>query len=194
MSLAIRQAILQAKSDREDALHRLAVGEDSKRLRDFLASAENRILRFEKQLKDEQAKIKQRVATEEKATTKKNRDSKPREGRSSLPEDLELSCTDCSSGFLFSGKDQLFFQKNGWSQPLRCNDCRDVKKNTKPPGTNIKCCDCQNEFFFSEAKASIFEEKGWIPPKRCRECSQKQKSQGLARVRAQVSQPNPDTV
>lgn len=174
MSLILRQAILQAKSDRDDILHRLAVGEDSKKLREALTRAEATLHRYDAQLKEEQAKA--TANAKPVATEKKNKDRGPREDRPAPLPDMNLSCMDCGSGFTFTGRDQSFFKKNGWDQPSRCTECRDLKKNAKPAGTNIKCMDCENDFFFTDAKASIFEEKGWELPKRCRECSDAHKT------------------
>ena len=190
MSLINRQMLIQAQSDRDDALHRLSVGEDSQKLRDLLAGATKRISKLEKEIAHEEAKaLAEQKAAQEKAAAEKQNNSKGKKAaggggdrrgdkaeRAPLPEDLELPCVDCGSAFPFTGKDQVFFQKQGWSQPSRCADCREAKKTAKPTGTDLTCCDCENTFFFTDAKARVFEEKGWEQPKRCPSCSVAHKS------------------
>ena len=187
MSLITQQTLLQARSDRDDALHRMSVGEDTPRVKQLLASANKRIATLEKQMATENAAAKQRAAdtaakTAHDAAKKNNRnggqrnDRAPRGDRPPLPEDMELSCCDCSNPFTFSGKDQLFFTKNNYSAPVRCPDCRELKKNAKPSGTDLACSDCDNTFFFSDAKARVFEENAWETPKRCSDCTHKHKN------------------
>ena len=186
MSLITQQTLLQARSDRDDALHRISVGDDTAHVRQLLNGATKRIAKLEKQLADETAAAasaaKQRADVAAKAVDSKKAsrggggDRAPRGERPALPKDLELSCGDCSSPFTFSGRDQLFFTKNGWTQPVRCSDCRDAKKSAKPTGTDLTCADCSNTFFFTDAKARVFEENGWEQPKRCSDCSKAHKS------------------
>jgi hypothetical protein len=183
MSLITRQQLMWAESDREDALHRLSVGEDTQKVRDLLANATKRITKFQKQLEAESAKQDaERKAAAAKAEEKGKKAAggggfkKSKGDRPALPEDLDLTCCDCASSFSFTGKDQVFFQKQGWEQPVRCADCREAKKSAKPTGTDITCCDCEATFFFSDGKARVFEEKGWEQPKRCHDCSVAHKS------------------
>jgi hypothetical protein len=175
MSLITQQMILQAMDDREDALRRLSVGDDTQKVRDLLAGATKRLKKLEKDLEAEKAKAQsQRQAAEEK--TKKaagggeRRKPKPNGDRPPLPEDFDLPCADCGGSFPFTGKDQVFFQKQGWSQPSRCSHCREAKKSAKPAGKELTCGGCKTIFFFSDGKARVFEEKGWAEPKRCRDC------------------------
>ena len=181
MSLINQQTLLQARSDRDDCMHRLSIGEDTPRVKELLTRANNRIARLEKQMEAERQDAKQReAAAAAKASAKhdamkkrrnetQDSDAKPRDFPP-YPADMELSCCDCSGGFTFTGKNQLFFQKNNWKMPLRCDDCRDAKKNTKPSGTDIQCGGCKNTFFFSDAKARVFEEQGKVAPKWCSTC------------------------
>ena len=192
MSLVTQQLLLQARSDRDDALRRISVGEDTPRLKNFLASANKRIAQCEKQMEVEVQAHKQRVADSAAKTSQRKSDSdtKPRQ-RSSLPDDMELSCCDCSSNFTFSGKDQVFFTRKNWKMPARCIDCRDAKKNVKPSGTDVICSGCKNTFFFSDAKAAVFEEKGLATPKWCSTCKAERskkftpKSSSVANVTAE---------
>ena len=185
MSLINRQMLVQAKSDRDDCLRRLSIGEDTPRLRELLSGVTKRIAKLEKDIAQEEAKaIADRKAALENAKDKGKkaagggyeRNQKSKGDRPPLPEDQELPCVGCGSAFTFTGKDQVFFEKQGWSQPSRCSDCREAKKTAKPTGTDLTCADCESTFFFSDAKASIFEEKGWEQPKRCNDCSVNHKS------------------
>jgi CxxC-x17-CxxC domain-containing protein len=48
-------------------------------------------------------------------------------------EDKVLSCKDCGSDFVFSVREQQFFAEKGFSnQPLRCRDCRQVRRSQTP--------------------------------------------------------------
>ena len=190
MSLINRQMLLNAQDDRADALRRISVGEDTQKVRELLAGATKRIAKLEKEIAQQEAKAEaDRKASQAKAEATAERNAKgkksaggagrgdrPRQERAPLPEDLELPCVDCGSAFPFTGKDQVFFSKQGWSQPSRCADCREAKKSAKPTGVTIKCADCPTEFFFTDAKARVFEEKGWDVPKRCHDCSVAHKS------------------
>lgn len=46
--------------------------------------------------------------------------------------DRELTCRDCNQSFQFSEKDQEFFKKNGWTDPVRCRPCRNLAKQRRP--------------------------------------------------------------
>ena len=43
-------------------------------------------------------------------------------------QDKELTCIDCKNLFVFSVRDQEFFEEKGFKQPKRCADCRITKK------------------------------------------------------------------
>lgn len=45
-----------------------------------------------------------------------------------MSQDKELTCRDCGSTFVFTAGEQTFFQERGFSEPVRCKTCRDVKK------------------------------------------------------------------
>ena len=156
--MSLTYQLLQAKSDYTDALHRVAVGEESPMLSKLLAASKKRIETLEKQIAD----------------AKQNKDvpknSSPQKKNYSNTEDLQIACIDCATQFTFSGKDQQFFKKKLWKNPTRCTTCRDVKKNTKAPGVTILCCGCKKDFLFSEERQLEFEEKGWTQPKWCSPC------------------------
>lgn len=45
--------------------------------------------------------------------------------------DKELVCKDCGSGFVFTEGEQEFYNNKGFGDPIRCPDCRKIKKDTK---------------------------------------------------------------
>ncbi len=40
-----------------------------------------------------------------------------------------IICKDCGKVFIFSVRDQLFYDKMGWNPPKRCRTCREQRKN-----------------------------------------------------------------
>lgn len=43
-------------------------------------------------------------------------------------QDLQLACCDCGEQFVFSGKDQEFYDQKGFQHPKRCPVCRANRK------------------------------------------------------------------
>ncbi len=43
-------------------------------------------------------------------------------------QDKQLTCVDCGGTFLWSTKEQAFFRDRGYSEPGRCQMCRQAKK------------------------------------------------------------------
>lgn len=43
-------------------------------------------------------------------------------------QDRSLTCVDCGNDFVWTAKDQDFFQRKGFQQPKRCKDCRTKKQ------------------------------------------------------------------
>lgn len=48
-----------------------------------------------------------------------------------MAQDKELTCRDCGQSFTFTAGEQEFFQSRGFSEPIRCKSCRDVRKAQK---------------------------------------------------------------
>jgi hypothetical protein len=42
--------------------------------------------------------------------------------------DETLECKDCGKSFVFSAKDQAFFDRQGFTPPKRCKPCREINK------------------------------------------------------------------
>lgn len=45
--------------------------------------------------------------------------------------DRQLICKDCRNNFVFTERDQQFFQDKGFSDPVRCYDCRRKKREQR---------------------------------------------------------------
>jgi hypothetical protein len=43
-------------------------------------------------------------------------------------EDKSIDCCDCGEGFVWTMKDQDFYEKKKFSPPKRCKACREKKK------------------------------------------------------------------
>lgn len=46
--------------------------------------------------------------------------------------DKTLICKDCGEDFDFTEKEQQFFRKNSWNDPIRCKPCRDQRRQDRP--------------------------------------------------------------
>ena len=42
--------------------------------------------------------------------------------------DYEIQCVDCGQSFTFKADEQEFYQQKGFSEPKRCNACRQARK------------------------------------------------------------------
>lgn len=202
MSLITQQTLLQAQSERDDVLRRISLGEDTKAIKNLLAGVTKRIAALQKQMEAELTKATEvkKVADAKQVKKASSEEAKggPRrfEARGPpLPDDLEIPCSDCTNIFAFTGKDQIFFQKQGWEQPRRCSDCKaarqtafEAKKNAKPTGKTLVCEGCKCEIFFSDAKARVFQEKGWAEPKRCGGCKANRQAAYEAKKAAEKEQ------
>lgn len=48
-----------------------------------------------------------------------------------MSQDKEMTCKDCGQAFTFTAGEQEFFQSRGFSEPIRCKTCRDIRKSQK---------------------------------------------------------------
>ena len=46
------------------------------------------------------------------------------------------TCTDCGRQFEITVKDHEFYEKKGWSEPSRCQECRDKRKSNNGTSGN----------------------------------------------------------
>ncbi|MHC1759563.1 MAG: zinc-ribbon domain containing protein [Negativicutes bacterium] len=50
-------------------------------------------------------------------------------------EDRTLKCKDCGKDFVFTSGEQQFYAEKGFeNEPVRCKDCRDVRKRSRDGG------------------------------------------------------------
>ena len=46
--------------------------------------------------------------------------------------DITITCKDCGEEFVFTVRDQLFYEEQGFTnQPVRCKKCRDERKKQR---------------------------------------------------------------
>ena len=48
--------------------------------------------------------------------------------------DKKIKCIDCFKDFIFTAGEQEFFEERGYSEPIRCKECRSKKKVDKRTG------------------------------------------------------------
>jgi len=48
--------------------------------------------------------------------------------------DTEIVCQDCSTPFVFSDRDQAFYEEKGFTPPKRCKPCREQRKSQQGDG------------------------------------------------------------
>ena len=48
-----------------------------------------------------------------------------------MSQDKDITCKDCGQSFTFTAGEQEFFQTRGFSEPIRCKTCRDIRKSQK---------------------------------------------------------------
>ena len=46
-------------------------------------------------------------------------------------EDVKIICKDCQTEFIFTVGEQEFYQEKGFSNPVRCPDCRKARKSER---------------------------------------------------------------
>jgi hypothetical protein len=49
-------------------------------------------------------------------------------------QDREFSCCDCGEFFIFSAGEQQFFTARGFPPPVRCHNCRKLRKQERQRG------------------------------------------------------------
>ncbi len=45
--------------------------------------------------------------------------------------DKKIYCIDCNKDFIFTEGEQEFYEEKGYSDPIRCKDCRSKRKAEK---------------------------------------------------------------
>lgn len=135
------------------------------------AAANNRIRSLTKELSN----LNKQLAAAE-ASKPKPAEPKPAEDEADAPKDVFLSCRDCKSEFCFSVEEQFKYWQRDWSDPVRCDACRQERKANRIEPLTVKCCDCEAEFTVSAGRQKFIAEMGHVMPKRCSDCQQAAKA------------------
>lgn len=53
------------------------------------------------------------------------------EKRIDTSNDITIRCLDCGNTFIFTKSEAEYYNKNGWTAPKRCKNCRERRKNTE---------------------------------------------------------------
>lgn len=83
---------------------------------------------------------------------------------------ITICCKDCNGDFEFTVAMQKRFAKMDFAAPVRCDDCRQKKKDSAPKALLINCKDCHCDFSFSVGAQKHFAEMKWAQPSRCGDC------------------------
>ena len=136
-----------------------------------IAKIKKQIALIDKGAEDEKAQAENKAAHEI-ATNKKKEDrwAKKQAGKESMSlyHDKEIMCKDCSYPFYFSARQQEKFVERQLSEPTRCDDCREYRKQFQHIVLN--CTDCTKDFNFGIGAQMHYVEQGYDPPSLCHEC------------------------
>ena len=44
-----------------------------------------------------------------------------------MGEDIKIKCQDCGNEFVFTARDQKFYEEKGYIPPKRCKSCRNAR-------------------------------------------------------------------
>jgi len=86
----------------------------------------------------------------------------------SMYKDKEIQCGDCGMGFVFSGRSQEKFAERQWTEPGRCDECREYRKQFEH--RTLQCVECPEMFDFSVSAQIHYVEQGFEDPVLCRPC------------------------
>ena len=86
----------------------------------------------------------------------------------SMYKDKEIQCGDCGTGFVFSGRSQEKFAERQWTEPTRCDECREYRKQFEH--RTLQCVECPEMFDFSVGAQIHYVEQGFEDPVLCRPC------------------------
>lgn len=81
-------------------------------------------------------------------------------------QDRTLQCKDCGASFVFTAREQEFFQLKGFeNEPARCPECRAARKSMKPNRefTQVVCAGCG-------ATTEVPFKPTGVKPVYCRDC------------------------
>ncbi len=171
MSLITRQLLGQAELERDALIKLYEQGDRSQLMNNKIQHCTNMIKKYQKQLGEEEARL------------------PPPPPQEPERESKNLACQMCGHSFEFSVEDQDLFQRNGWSDPIRCDKCRAEHKANKPKAVMLNCTDCEEDFEFGVKQQRFFEENGWEPPPRCPTCRAEHKAKKASQKEKRTSKP-----
>ena len=148
-----------------------ASAEKDKRTQMEIAKMKKAIANIDKGAADEKAAAAHKVAHDEAAAKKKeDRWAKKQAGKESMSlyHDKEIMCKDCSYPFYFSARQQEKFIERQLSEPTRCDECREYRKQFQHMVLN--CTECSKDFNFGIGAQMHYVEQGYDPPSLCHDC------------------------
>jgi len=86
----------------------------------------------------------------------------------SIYADKTIQCGDCGAGFVFSGRSQEKFTERQWTEPTRCDECREYRKQFEH--RTLQCVECPEMFDFSVGAQIHFVALDLEDPVLCRPC------------------------
>ena len=86
----------------------------------------------------------------------------------SMYKDKEIQCGDCGVGFVFSGRSQEKFAERQWTEPSRCDECREYRKQFEH--RTLQCVECPEMFDFSVGAQIHYVALDYEDPVLCRPC------------------------
>ena len=157
-----------------EVLKATPLAELSKQDRILLASLPKRIAQINAGMVAEKAAAAQKAHHEETVAKHKEAKAMKKAGRRaeqesfSLYSDKTIQCGDCGVGFVFTGRSQEKFAEKQWTEPTRCDECREYRKQFQH--RTLQCVECTSEFDFSVGAQIHYVEQGFEDPTLCRPC------------------------
>jgi len=157
-----------------EMLRAIPMAELSKHERTLLASLPKQIAGIDAGMVAEKAAAAQKAHHEETVAKHKEAKAMKKAGKRveqdsfSLYADRTIQCGDCGEGFAFSGRQQEKFTERQWTEPTRCDECREYRKQFQH--RTLQCVECTSEFDFSVGGQIHYVEQGFEDPALCRPC------------------------
>ena len=157
-----------------EMLRAIPMAELSKPERILMASLPKQIAQIDAGMIAEKAAAAQKAHHEETVAKHKEAKAMKKAGKRveqesfSMYSDKTIQCGDCGEGFAFSGRQQEKFAERQWTEPTRCDDCREYRKQFQH--RTLQCVECSSEFDFSVGAQIHYVEQGFEDPALCRPC------------------------
>ena len=157
-----------------EMLRAIPMAELSKPERILMASLPKQIAQIDAGMIAEKAAAAQKAHHEETVAKHKEAKAMKKAGKRveqesfSMYSDKTIQCGDCGEGFAFSGRQQEKFAERQWTEPTRCDDCREYRKQFQH--RTLQCVECTSEFDFSVGAQIHYVEQGFEDPALCRPC------------------------